>query len=133
MDAAELRGAELDAWVALAQGHLAIRVLDIGGRRECRSLPPHASQPQRFDPSSDWALAGPIIRHERISLRDMVAHRPQPMFEAMLRSGEVTWFAEGELPLIAAMRVYVRSRYSEAQLAEPPFQRPALRPSRRRP
>ena len=121
MDVAELCGAELDAWVALAQGHQAVSVIEASGRRECRSLRPDALQPQGYSPSTDWALAGPIIEHEHIALRDMDAARPEPMFEAMLRSGEVTWFAEGELPLIAAMRVYVRSRFSEAQLGAPPF------------
>lgn len=76
MEIAALSGAELDAWVALAQDHC---------------------------------------------LRDMEAARPQPMFEAMLRRDRVTWFAEGELPLIAAMRVYVRSRFSDEQLRSPPF------------
>jgi hypothetical protein len=122
MDVAELCGAELDAWVALAQGHRAVSVTCTGGgRRECRSLRPDALQPQRYSPSTDWALAVPIIEQEHIALRDMDAARPEPMFEAMLRSGEVTWFAEGELPLIAAMRVYVRSRFTEAQLGAPPF------------
>lgn len=121
MDVAELGGAELDAWVALAQGHRLVTLIEAGGRRECRSLRPHATQAQRYNPSADWALAGPIIEAERIGLRDMEAHRPAPTFEAMLRSGGVTWFAEGELPLIAAMRVYVRSHFSEAQLSAPPF------------
>ena len=121
MKAVELRGAELDAWVALAQGHRVISVVEVGGRRECQTLRPGAAQLQRYDPSSDWELAAPIIEHEHIALRDMVAHRPEPMFEAMLRGGSITWFAEGELPLIAAMRVYVRSRFSEADLRSPPF------------
>lgn len=121
MNFAELGSPDLDAWVALAQGHCGVRVIQAGRRRECHSLRPCATQTQRYSPSTDWALAAPIIQSEHIGLRDMEAARPEPMFEAMLCRDGVTWFAEGELPLIAAMRVYVRSRFSEAQLNLPPF------------
>jgi len=121
MDACGLRDADLDAWVAIAQGHRDVRVIVDGGRRECRSVRPGASQPQRYDPSADWDLAEPIIDAAHIGLRDMEGCRAEPLFEAMLRHDDITWFAEGELPLIAAMRVYVRSRFSDEQLRAPPF------------
>jgi hypothetical protein len=121
MDARGLRDAELDAWVALAQGHRDVRLSDVGGRRECHSLAPGAAQAGRYAPSTDWDAADRIIAAAHIVLREMVGTHGEPKFEAMLRHDDITWFAEGELPLIAAMRVYVRSRFGDEQLRSPPF------------
>lgn len=117
-------GAELDAWVATAQGHRQVEVMAVrtGERPVCRSIRPGTLAPMPFQPTADWALAGPIIERERIGLRDVVA-RDTPMFEAMLHYRGVTYFAKGELPLVAAMRAYVRSRFDDTQLAAPPFGR----------
>ncbi len=120
MDEIELAGAALDCWVALAEGHATPRIVAMGRRTVCRSVRPGSEGLQDFSPATDWALAGPIIQRERIGLRDMVAHH-EPRFEAMLRRGGVTWFAQGELPLVAAMRVYVRSRFGDAELRERRF------------
>lgn len=122
MNAGELQGAVLDAWVAVAQGHRDVSVVWHHGRRECRSVRPGSSSAFCYRPSSDWLAAGPVLEQAHIRLRDMEGCRREPTFEAMLQHNGVTWFAEGELPLIAAMRVYVRSRFSEDELEAPLFE-----------
>ncbi len=116
----QLSGPALDCWVALAEGHVAPQVVGSGARAVCQSMRLDDDQPANFSPSTDWSLAEPIIQRERIGLRDLLLHR-EPMFEAMVNYRGSTWFAEGELPLVAAMRVYVRTRFTDAQLAAPRF------------
>lgn len=121
-----LEGAWLDAWVALARGHADIEVEEEapgGGALVCRSRAPGAAGVQPYRPSTDWREAQPILEEEHILLRDRVPWTSPPRFEAMLQRQGVTWFAEGELPLVAAMRVYVRSRFEEDRLLAPPFDR----------
>ncbi|MET0542085.1 MAG: phage protein NinX family protein [Variovorax sp.] len=107
-----LNGAELDAWVARVEGLHEISFEGTGSARKCIARMRGTLRAAAFQPSTDWAVAGPIMERERIGLRDVLAHG-EPMFEAMLRHNDVTWFAQGELPLLAAMRVYVRSRFPE--------------------
>lgn len=113
-------GAELDCWVALAEGHVAPQVTHAGAHAVCQSMRLDSDGLLDFSPSTDWDLAGPIIQREGIGMRDMDAHR-EPLFEAMVSYRGTTWFAQGELPLVAAMRVYVRTRFTDAQLAAPRF------------
>lgn len=99
----ELEGAELDYWVARAEGYSDEQIT-------CR---------QREQPWTlrylDWALGGPIIERERIELQCGDA----------IGDGH-TWFAHpaaivdpnqpsqvGPTPLIAAMRCYVASKFGE--------------------
>lgn len=112
----QLSGAVLDCWVALAEGHMAPQVVGTGVRAVCQSMRLDNNNALNFSPSSDWMLADAIIQREHIGLRDMLLHH-EPMFEAMMNYRGATWFAEGELPLVAAMRVYVRTRFTDEQLA----------------
>lgn len=62
--------------------------------------------------SSDWALGGPIIQHEKISLSSprgfgWVAELWQEKINPI--TGHFT-FSSGDTPLIAAMRCYVASK-----------------------
>ncbi len=118
MDAMALSGAKLDCWVALAEGHsgaLTQAVIIRKDGHEVCHLAVGGIPVSPYSPSSNWALALPLIERERILLREYPLHR-EPAFEAMLRQGGVTWFARGELPLVAAMRVLVRSRIPEHML-----------------
>ena len=116
----QLSGAVLDCWVALAEGHVAPQVVGNGPHAVCQSMRLDYDYPLDFNPSADWSLAEPILQREHIRLRDMLLHQ-EPMFEAMMTYRGATWFAEGDLPLVAAMRVYVRTRFTDAQLAAPRF------------
>ncbi|MBS0426356.1 MAG: DUF2591 family protein [Proteobacteria bacterium] len=116
MEIHDLEGALLDAWVARAQGLCDIRLAADGSAAVCVARWVDAAEPRPYSPSTDWTLARFIIDHEHIALRDLwISGRP-PAFEAMLRRHDVTWFARGELPLVAAMRVYVRSRFTEEEV-----------------
>jgi len=117
----ELSGAALDCWVALAEGHVAPQVVGTGTRAVCKSMRLDNDDLLAFCPSTDWDVAASIIRRERISLHDMLSYH-EPTFEAMVNYRGATWFAEGALPLVAAMRVYVRTRFTDAQLALPRFE-----------
>ena len=120
METMEPSGAALDAWVARAEGHGTPRLVRRGARSRCEVHDVSLGW-KVFSPSTDWDLADTIIEREHIGLREVTVHH-QPMFEAMLRRGGVTWFAHGELPLIAAMRAYVRSRFPEEMLRTERFE-----------
>ena len=69
-----------------------------------------------YRPSTDWALAGPIIEREEIGIR---RHLPclrgreweaSPSISAKGAGGKICY---GPTPLIAAMRCYVASRMTD--------------------
>ena len=112
---AELYGAELDYWVAKAEGH-GCRVLDAEsspiGRAVVVAWPEFHGEGDReqFEPSSDWAAGGPIIERERIgsiTLRD--GWSAQVDGERLDRPRA----AAGPTLLIAAMRAYVASKFGD--------------------
>lgn len=94
MKTSELTGAQLDYWVARAEG-----------------MEPSVDSQMRFMPSSDWAHGGPIIERERIDYQ----HRPVPdrphsfIVEAECIGRE----AIGRTVLEASMRAYVASKFGE--------------------
>jgi hypothetical protein len=115
----ELNRAELDYWVATAEGHDASVVgtrcivhtrsdgFKMGDKADLSGMAFHAS--------TEWRVGGPLIEREKLMI--------QPKLE---RDGDFygTWRcvalsfegrrhadAEGETPLIAAMRGYLISRY----------------------
>lgn len=60
--------------------------------------------------STDWALGGPIIERERISLRQWTN---VPIVNAYMPTDNAPWSSDGKLPLIAAMRCYVASKLGD--------------------
>lgn len=75
MKTSELEGAELDYWVAKAEGHAEIELSRFtrGGEKRLRCevvLPGEDGQTYwtEYEPSSDWERAGPIIEREGIGL-----------------------------------------------------------------
>jgi len=96
----ELEGAELDYWVAKAEGHDFDSLEDF--LKDRPSYKPHG-----LYYSSDWAQGGPIIEREKIQLVPMdngewAAYKVKPEGEQ-----------EGQTPLEAAMRAYVASKFGE--------------------
>lgn len=61
-----------------------------------------------WSPSRNWNQGGPIIERERIELG---SHADQ--WQATVHMEEVSKFAFGSTPLIAAMRVFVRSQFGD--------------------
>ena len=97
MKVSELEGAELDFWVAKAEGYApkiegktCFLMCEAGG-----SI--HA-------PSTNWSQGGPIIEREKLSISywSPTSYGPWQCHEMY-----------GATPLIAAMRAYVASKFGE--------------------
>jgi hypothetical protein len=120
MKISELTGAELDYWVAKAEGvephwqhegkpQAWVGVYFLRGE-PIRSEHP-ASEMEAYCPSSNWAHGGPIIEREGIAIfRDIYGWKASTDFDLRdLGEGMMT----GPTPLIAAMRAYVASKFGE--------------------
>jgi hypothetical protein len=116
MKVRDLEGAELDYWVAKAEG--ATPTIEewpdgpicIAKIRSFERVP--------FRPSSVWSDGGPIIDRERIYLFPEDGWTASTRFDC--GSGEGAYGADvwenkqaGPTPLIAAMRAFVASRFGE--------------------
>jgi hypothetical protein len=108
MKAAELEGADLDYWVAQAEG------LDV---RYCSDRTYVIVNTYQYSPSTRWAEGGPIIERERIELLSFRAGA----WEAQIAPTEGSHYIDqyegdamkGATPLVAAMRAYVASKFGE--------------------
>ena len=65
-----------------------------------------------WNPSTNWALGGPIIEREGINIGTIDALNG-PYWEAHMPYGMSDDFADGPTPLIAAMRCYVASKLGD--------------------
>ena len=65
-----------------------------------------------WQPSTDWALAGPIIERERISIEDC-QDGAGLYWEATRIEPPAVSEARGPTPLVAAMRAYVASKLGD--------------------
>lgn len=103
---AELEGAELDYWVARAEGEPAI--FDHG---VCKYHydDEHGTWDENWKPSTDWAQGGPIIEREKIALCTDVMGTW--MATCGYTAGVRDWFSGQPTPLIAAMRCYVAMQF----------------------
>lgn len=104
MKTAELTGAALDWAVAKAEG------IGLGPRGFVVYY--HEGEPAMWQPSTDWAQAGPIIEREGMQIQTFMdkwlASIPKPLVQR-----------DGPTPLIAAMRCYVTSKLGdEVELPE---------------
>jgi hypothetical protein len=106
----ELQGAVLDWAVAKAEGielsNGCYNRLLIDGRMSAgqKMLTP-------YNPSTDWALAGPIIERERIGFK----YTGTAMEFVAWVNGELSTVNDqhGPTPLVAAMRCYVASKFGD--------------------
>lgn len=120
----DLEGAELDYWVAKAEGacdHDASTPLVVdfpnGGRRICG---PRGSR-NDYSPSTDWSQGGPLIEREQIALwandGTWVALHQASVGGAYYSNGTIDARSfdgyTGPTPLIAAMRCFVASKFAE--------------------
>jgi hypothetical protein len=94
MKTSELTGAQLDYWVAKAEGKT-----------------PTVDDQMRFMPASDWSQGGPIIERERIGLAfgkaEWFAEGNDPPTDYKRR------VYKASTPLVAAMRAYVASKFGD--------------------
>jgi len=111
---AELEGSLLDAAVAKADGH-AVRQCDYGlSKGQWEELWPHRNWHWIRHPSHIWGDAGPIIERERISIVTDGDSWLGLIEAAHTYDGlEGKYEQTGATSLIAAMRVYVKSKFGE--------------------
>ncbi len=111
----DMKGAELDSWVARAEG---CKIHRAGGSTWAEKegwlvgyIDGYGPAPW-YQPSRFWLDGGPIIEREGISL--------QTSHHGEVEPAAATWYAkalrcsgycEGPTPLIAAMRAYVMHRF----------------------
>lgn len=121
MKVAELEGALLDYWVARGEDRkVAIRegVCHEGMSALYVKTGGDGWVPS-YSPSTNWAIAGPIIERERINLLKFDdATRPwcAIIYNADEHWIDTSWFDcdwKGSTPLVAAMRAYVAQKFGE--------------------
>lgn len=132
MKVAELEGAQLDYWVARANGWRVNLDFPNGGWRYLNEDPVQpfpAEWRSEYKPSSDWSDGGPIIERERFNIVDHAAYhhngilkeyseqfaafKGDPYQLSDLGGFEFYWMQKGPTPLIAAMRAYVASKFGD--------------------
>lgn len=138
----ELSGALLDAAVAecgewkTAHEHFPTMTLDStfkgwricefsDGHKECYLVPNNAfrQDPRLYQPSTDWAIGGPIIQREKITIApyDRITGHSYPMildwcacaFTDGIVDNEGCYTTVANFPLIAAMRAYTMAKFGE--------------------
>lgn len=122
----KLTGAELDYWVAMAEGREAIirRANLFGsGCHVVESKEAGVTRYVNFDPSSKWMHGGPLIEKYRITLEwspavagddeGYVASMPKRMIPDGVAIWETYGDIEGDTPLIAACRCIVSAKYGD--------------------
>jgi hypothetical protein len=119
----ELSGKELDLWVAKALGFGdKVRFTEYGeGDEECFFFYPVRDEQDevihdagdRWYPSTEWAQGGPIIERERISIERSgdAASGDDRAYAYMIRA--VLDGQHGETALVAAMRVFIASKFGD--------------------
>lgn len=115
MKTAELTGAVLDRLVAELMGH---KVAENYGSHIRIHVPDHkqAGYTLAFCPSTDWAIGGPLIERERMTITFIgwdSKNAASPLWLATRIERPAFCEAEGPTPLIAAMRCYVTSQLGD--------------------
>jgi len=114
MKVSELEGAELDFWVAKAEQLLAPRIFSGSCRVNALLGFPSFSgiaggvNYATFEPSINWSQGGPIIEKKKLALYPTVDGKWDSYIGCF--GG---WLCFQPTPLIAAMRVYVRSEFGD--------------------
>jgi len=66
-----------------------------------------------WQPSTDWAQAGPIIERERLCITPREGYWDCFVHDRLFEDDGTDHFSIGETPLIAAMRCYVASKLGD--------------------
>ena len=110
MKASELSGAALDWAVAIAEGWQHVTAQDNGGEYPWLVKEGKYQNPKHYRPSTNWALGGPIIEREGITILSV------DDYEWCAAIGELYYEDDNQrspTPLIAAMRCYVASKLGD--------------------
>lgn len=120
MKTSELIGAQLDYWVAKADGVGAVvrPLAEVAGAMD---FCVHAKSGEPFAPSCNWHQGGPVIERERISLRKCIVMETAEPWVADIPDDDLSTGVNfcGPTPLIAAMRAYVASKFGEEVVDKP--------------
>jgi hypothetical protein len=127
MKVAELTCAELDYWVAKAEGMPLVSELSEIGMAAAGMAPPciflkdgvygiaSADKSGKWEPSTNWSQGGPVIEREGVDLehhKESVLGKEETWWEAYYRADVCQCFT-ADTPLIAAMRAYVASKFGD--------------------
>jgi hypothetical protein len=112
----ELEGAELDYAVAVADR----RVNPYIHEQQCWVVVSPGQRPYHFAPSNEWAIGGPIIERERITIFSKDSGAWAAEWYAPIGDGTYQLHRmDGPTPLIAAMRAFVASHHgNEIEIPE---------------
>lgn len=142
MKTAELTGAQLDLWVAHAEG---MPIYECGadswpgnGAVHCEAFRrpiitvgltgtvhvEHMGHSEPYTPSTRWAHGGPIIDAQDIYFEPSNFQRDGKVFAFIDDGHHITPGQFGPTRLIAAMRAYVASKYGEEVDDQAPAQEP---------
>lgn len=106
MKVQELSGADLDYWVAKAEGY---------GDTIDNGWPSFDAWANANDwaPTTNWSDCGPIIEREKIAVEPMHGDIEPWIARIQDPRGPNRLHCYGSTPLIAAMRAYVASKYGD--------------------
>jgi len=117
----ELEGAELDYWVAKAEGVQVRKASDgwnpnvhweaVGEDSDGLYVP--------WSPSSSWLEAGPIIEREGINVAEILDEDGKFQRWGAIHRRHIHVLYSAETPLVAAMRCYVGSKFGEEVEVKP--------------
>jgi hypothetical protein len=107
MKTSELTGAALDWAVAKCEGYFDI---DMAVVRNGTTVVHYFD---KWQPSTDWSLSGPIIEREGITTAPRKEHGKRVAWVATLIEPPAVCECEGKTQLIAAMRCFVASRLGD--------------------
>lgn len=117
MKVADLAGAQLDYWVARAEGYPLSCDWDQG---DYILIGTGAGDLEQFAPSTNWADGGPIIQRALISILHGPVDDPHggDYWTGFIRPSDDEGY-DGQTPLIAAMRAYVASKFGDEVPVDP--------------
>lgn len=123
MKVSELAGAQLDYWVARAEGWTFGPPHKVHGWDVWRDSSGDITgtiPAQAFTPSTDWSQGGPIIERERMTFATTgTGPRGENGFEPVVAITYTGLRAmEGPTHLVAAMRAYVARKFGDEVLDE---------------
>ena len=116
MKVSELAGAQLDYWVARAQGwsfgppH---KTLECDVWRDNKGEITGTIPAQAYEPSTNWGQGGPIMERERIFVEPSNFEREGKVFAYVDIGDEMPPGEYGDTYLVAGMRCYVGSKFGD--------------------
>lgn len=109
----KLSGAALDWAVAKCEG-IAVMHCGAGPSQYLAFIPKGKRSYYRYEPSRNWKQGGPIIEQiNGFELKCWLESKSEYRCEAHIHNYDGDWIAFGPMPLVAALRVYVASKFGD--------------------